>query len=480
MNLLQDVIVYVRRLIKTPSNSSITDDLIIDYLNRFLINDVDARIQLFDFKTKYQFQTQSGVDQYNMPLYSLQTSPAGSSQTVSYYPVYQGFIGPAYIGGVQCHFETEKDKFFGVWPKIVQQSFVVAQGNGGVGPYTFQIPFIGPQVSPPNPPFNAILRGHVDITGIVSTNQNIDPPLASTVSNFIATISTTSVDSAVFITSIDSTGNNIVVADSGEFLDTNVNLGLLMNPGKAPYGNQALPGGYGSLVTITAVTQAVQAVITANNTFVVGQLIEINGVVGMTQLNGNTYSIVNVTPTTITINVDSTGFTAYSSGGTIDGPNSTSTQPNMINYLTGEVNVTFPAPVPFGNNINVQCYFFQTGLPRSVLFYNNVLTLRSPPAQSYTVEIDAYLSPAAFLNTSAALPFGYMAEYLSLGAARKILSDTGDAEQLAFYEPRFLEQESLVHIRSQRQWTATRTKTIFSHNNASALSATSNFNGSSY
>ena len=400
MNLLQDVITYVRRLIKTPSNSSITDDLIIDYLNRFLINDVDARIQLFDFKTKYQFQTQPGVDQYNMPLYDIQISPTTSNQSVNFYPVYQGFVGPAYIGGVQCGFETEKDKFFSVWPKVVQQSFVAAIGDGGAT-YTFQIPFIGPQVSPPNPPFNAILRGHVDITGIVATNLNIDPPIATTTTNYIATIPTTSVDSAVFITSIDSTGNKIVVQDSGEFLDTNINLGLLMEPGKAPYGNQALPGGY-------------------------------------------------------------------------------SATSNVINYLTGEITVTFPTAVPSGNNINVQCYFFQTGLPRSILFYNNCLILRSPPAQSYTVELDAYLSPAAFLNTSSALPFGYMAEYLSLGAARKILSDTGDAEQLAFYEPRFLEQESLVHIRSQRQWTATRTKTLYSQNNTSALSAMSNFSGSSY
>ena len=394
------MITYVRRLIKTPSNSSITDELIIDYLNRFLINDVDARIQLFDFKTKYQFQTQPGVDQYNMPLYDIQISPSTSNQSVNFYPVYQGFVGPAYIGGVQCGFETEKDKFFSVWPKVVQQSFVAAIGDGGAT-YTFQIPFIGPQVSPPNPPFNAILRGHVDITGIVATNLNIDPPIATTTTNYIATIPTTSVDSAVFITSIDSTGNKIVVQDSGEFLDTNINLGLLMEPGKAPYGNQALPGGY-------------------------------------------------------------------------------SATSNVINYLTGEITVTFPTAVPSGNNINVQCYFFQTGLPRSILFYNNCLILRSPPAQSYTVELDAYLSPAAFLNTSSALPFGYMAEYLSLGAARKILSDTGDAEQLAFYEPRFLEQESLVHIRSQRQWTATRTKTLYSQNNTSALSAMSNFSGSSY
>lgn len=363
--------------------------------------EVQLRIQLFDFKTKYQFQTQPGVDQYNMPLYSFQTSPTGSNQQVAMYPVYQGFLGPAYIGGVQVHLETQKDKFFAVWPKIVQQSFVVATGDGTAGPYTLQIPFIGPQTSPPNPPFNAILRGHVDITGIISTGVNVDPPIATTINNFIPEIQTTSVDSAVFFTSISGTGENVIVQDSGEFLNTNVNLGLLMNPGKAPYGNTELPGGY-------------------------------------------------------------------------------SATSNVINYLTGTATLTFPTAIPAGNNINAQCYFFQTGLPRAILFYNNCIVLRSPPAQSYLVELDAYLTPAAYLTSQSALPFGYMAEYLSLGAARKILSDTGDAEQLAFYEPRFREQESLVHIRSQRQWTATRTQTIYSMNNASNLNGISNLSGSAF
>lgn len=480
MNLLDDVVTYVRRIVKTPSNSSLSTDLIIDYINRFLIMDVDARIQLFDYKTKYQFQTQPGVDQYNMPLYSVQNSPIGSNQQVYMYPVYQGFVGPAYIGGVQVHLETQKDKFFSVWPKIVQQSFVITQGNGTAGPYNLQIPFIGPQVTPPNPPFNALLRGHVDISGVISTGFNVDPPLASTTQNFITTIPTTSVDSAVFITSIDSTGNNVIVQDSGEFLSTNKNLGLLMAPGKAPYGNTPLPGGYGSLISITGITQAAQAVISASNNFIVGQIIEIDNVVGMTELNGNSYSIVNANPTTITINVDSTAFTAYVSGGTIIGPNSTSTQPNMINYITGEVNVTFPAPIPQGNNINGQCYFFQTGLPRAMLFYNNTIILRNPPAQSYLVELDAYLSPAAFLTTQSAIPFAYMAEYISLGAARKILSDTGDGDQLNFYEPRFLEQEKLVHIRSQRQWTATRTQTIYSQGQQAGMNGISNSSGSAY
>src|ERR1700680_3470391 len=99
MNLLSDIITYVRRIIKSPSNAVISDNLIIDYINRFWIVDVDARIQLFDLKTKYQFQTTPAVDRYNMPLYSVQTEPG--SQTIGMFPVYQGFLSPAKINGIQ-------------------------------------------------------------------------------------------------------------------------------------------------------------------------------------------------------------------------------------------------------------------------------------------------------------------------------------------------------------------------------------------
>jgi hypothetical protein len=149
-------------------------------------------------------------------------------------------------------------------------------------------------------------------------------------------------------------------------------------------------------------------------------------------------------------------------GNTILNTGGYSTTSNTINYLTGVATVTFNQSIPPGADINVQCFYFQGGLPRSILFYNNTLTLRSPPATQYLVELDAYLSPAAFLNTASAIPFGYMAEYIARGAARKILSDTGDIEQFSFYEPLFREQEILVWKRSQRQITNNRTETLYS------------------
>ena len=398
MNLLSDIITYVRRLIKSPSNAVISDDLIIDYINRFWIMDVDARVQLFDLKTKYQFQTVPCVDKYNMPLYSVQTEPG--SQTIGMYPVYQGFLSPVYINGIQVPFQTQKNQFYNIWPNVVQNLGPIYQGNGTAGPYTLQIPLLGGNV-PPNPPYNGILRGHIDITGIIATGVNQDPPItdsAGALAGAIASVPVTSVESAFYLTSIDASGANVVVADSGWLLEGNVNYGLLMQPGAAPYGNLPLSSGY-------------------------------------------------------------------------------STTLNTVNYLSGVVNVTFPVPIPEGNFINAQCFYYQTGLPRGVLYYNNTLVLRTPPDTQYLVEIDAYLSPSAFLNTAAAIPFGYMAEYLARGAARKILSDTGDIEQFQFYEPLFREQEILVWKRSQRQWTASRTESIYSQGFGQGAGFNNNYGG---
>ena len=370
MNLLSDIITYVRRIIKSPSDAVITDNLIIDYINRFWLMDVDARVQLFDLKTKYQFQTTPGLDQYNMPLYSVQTEPGG--QTIALFPVYQGFTMPVRANGINMPLYTDPSLFQNLWPTYQQQLPQVGTGDGTAGPYVLNVA---------NFP---ALTGHIDITGIIATGTNQDPPF---VANLLTNIPTTSVYSQVYFTSTDINGQNIIVADSGQFLNANTAgdlYGLLMAPGPAPFGNTALSGGY----SVTS---------------------------------------------------------------------------NTINYATGIANVTFATAIPSGNAINSSCAFIQQGLPRAVLYYNNILTFRNPPNTQYLIELDAYLTPAAFLNTASAIPFGYMAEYIARGAARKILADTGDTEQFLFYEPLFREQEILVWKRSQRQVTATRTDTIYSN-----------------
>src|SRR5580765_3646427 len=163
MNLLSNIITYIRRLIKIPSNAEITDNLLIDYINRFWIIDVDARAQFFDLKTKYQFQTVPGVDQYNMPLYNFQSETPGNpgALDIGFYPVYQGFTGNAYINGVQASFHTSRESFFNTWPNFVQSLAPTTVGNGSNGPYTITLPFTPNINVSVNAQPSGILRGHV-------------------------------------------------------------------------------------------------------------------------------------------------------------------------------------------------------------------------------------------------------------------------------------------------------------------------------
>lgn len=375
----------MRRLTKSASDAVLSDNLIIDYINRFWILDVDARIQLFDLKTIYQFQTIPNVDQYNMPLYTVQTEGSNPTTEISFYPVYQGFLGPATVNGIPIIFYTQPSQFFSLYFNVNQAFNVVAVGNGGSN-YTIQLP-VGIQITPgTNTPVSGILRGHVDMTGIIANGSAIDPILSTTINTAIPT---TSIFPAVYFTSVAADGTNAVVSDSGQFLTGNFNSGLMMGQTSAPYGSIPLPGGY-------------------------------------------------------------------------------STSLNTFNYTTGEANITFvdssgnPLNIPAGQDINAQVTFLNPGRPRAALYYNNTLVLRSVPDISYLVTVEAFKTPAAFMNTTDVLPFAYMGEYIARGAARKILADTGDVEQFNFYEPLFREQEALVWKRSQRQWTATRTATIYS------------------
>lgn len=382
MQLLSDIITYVRRIVKTPSNASITDSLIIDYINRFWLMDVQARLQMFDFKTKYQFETIPQVCDYNMPMYQVQTEPG--SPSIAPYPVYQGFTGTCYVNGIQMPMYVQRDPFWKIWPNYLQALTTVAVGDGTTTTFTFNVPF-----------FPAI-PGHVDMTGVIYNYSNSgavnDPIFATQVPNSGGNpiIPYTSIYPGVFITYQNSNGSTVTITDSGIFLSS------------------------------------------VTNSQLTGILIEA------------TNSNFNVSPF------------GYSILGTPSTANST------VNYMTGQVNVTFPSAPAAQTNIQAQSYYYQQGIPRAVLFYNNCLTIRPPPDIPYLIELDAYLTPAAFLNTSQAIQFGYMCEYIARGAARKILSDIGDVEQFQFYEPLFKEQEIEVWKRSQRQFTSQRTGTIYS------------------
>lgn len=73
--------------------------------------------------------------------------------------------------------------------------------------------------------------------------------------------------------------------------------------------------------TINAITQAAQAQITftASHGLSIGHTFHVSGVAGMTQINGQRVTVTAINSATqVTVNVDSTAYSAYTSGGTIN------------------------------------------------------------------------------------------------------------------------------------------------------------------
>lgn len=115
---------------------------------------------------------------------------------------------------------------------------------------------------------------------------------------------------------------------------------LSATPNVYQFPQITLSGGAGNLLSpaISNITQAAQAVVTIpGSIFSIGDRITITGVVGMTQVNGNTYTVTATSPTTVTLNVDSTLFTAYASGGTISFATPASIVPGSISSPGGLV-----------------------------------------------------------------------------------------------------------------------------------------------
>lgn len=90
--------------------------------------------------------------------------------------------------------------------------------------------------------------------------------------------------------------------------------------------------------SITSITKAASAVIDvgASHGFVTGQSVHISGVAGMTQINGQRALITGTGATTITVAVNSTAFSTYTSGGVVH------TRPQTGETVTAGYRFHFP------------------------------------------------------------------------------------------------------------------------------------------
>ena len=72
----------------------------------------------------------------------------------------------------------------------------------------------------------------------------------------------------------------------------------------------------GSALTITAITKAVDAVVTATNTLAAGDVVVFGAVTGMPEINGRVGVVISATGTAATVDIDSSNFAAVGTTGT--------------------------------------------------------------------------------------------------------------------------------------------------------------------
>lgn len=119
--LLSDLLIYIRRIIKRPNTSEITDDTLLDYLNRFFLYEMPYRVQLFCLQAPYTFETQANIANYTFDVNN-----------------YNLVLNPAYVDGTQVRLEQSLNQFNKLFPTRFNNSDVDT-GDGTAGPYTFTL-----------------------------------------------------------------------------------------------------------------------------------------------------------------------------------------------------------------------------------------------------------------------------------------------------------------------------------------------------
>ncbi len=112
---------------------------------------------------------------------------------------------------------------------------------------------------------------------------------------------------------------------------------------------------------------------------------------------------------------------------------------------------------------------FTPQMPTYVLYYNNELTFRGPPDQTYNVRISAYKIDYSFeggTNTNqgsgmANVPNAYLTRYFAYGAALNILSDFGEMDKYNEVFPVYRRYRGQVLARTWNQLQSQRTSPDF-------------------
>lgn len=172
------------------------------------------------------------------------------------------------------------------------------------------------------------------------------------------------------------------------------------------------------------------------------------------------FTIDTTTADPMLVDLDNLGFSTINSPAYIYPTSSTNSDTLRLSWFENPAD--FYARWPYGNT-------FTSQRPSHVLYYDNSLTFRGPPDQSYQVRISAYKIDYSFdggSNTNDGsiltnVPKSYLTRYLAYGTALDIFSDYSEMEKYNEVWPVYRRYRAQVMARTWNQLQSQRTMPDF-------------------
>lgn len=104
---------------------------------------------------------------------------------------------------------------------------------------------------------------------------------------------------------------------------------------------------------------------------------------------------------------------------------------------------------------------YQPTRPSYLLYYDNEITLRSPPDKEYLVKIMAYKVNHELTQQGSVIEQDYWWRYIAYGASIDLLNDYNESERVAEVMPAFMRYKNIMTARTMKQLSNQRTWPCF-------------------
>lgn len=378
----------VRRLTASSGQSALTTDDLDQYINNFYQNDFPYAIKLDQTRSIYTLFTEPYRDRYPIDV-----------------NFNQGIRASLYVEGILGTLFKDRTQFYNLfprWPTQFQQGTSSSSGN---------------------------------ITGIA---QPTNPTQITSASHNLTTGAVVLIENVGGMTQLNGIFYTITVIDANTFSLNGVDntaFGAYTSGGTWTSNSQTfsfvIPGPFLSQeVVIGGVDTSGNPISINDNGNGILQYLTQNPQVSVPVQN---QSPANPIPGMLNLNTRNPGLISPLNIGTVD-------------YVSGQIDFNLPSGISLaeGTLLTIWVSQYQPGRPYCMLFWNNELIIRPIPKLIHKIEIETYLTPVAFMESTDHPTLNQWSEYIAYGAAMEILRDRQDLEGVENLREGFMRQEALV------------------------------------